>query len=200
MSEAQKSLVKLFFICLAFLILSGCQGAGSTNFQTMLQNLSRSYAPLWELFTAAAYVLGFGLTLKALHNLKVYGEARTMTSSQSSIKTPLAYLLAATFLIFIPSGFSVINSTFFSTPNPLSYTGGNVGSFTESSIVAVIGAVQLIGLIAFIRGWLLIARAGEHSGQPGAVGKAITHIIGGAFAINVVQVKDVVWNTLGFGG
>ncbi len=198
-STIRKDLLKIFCLLSVFLLLEGCEGANNNNFQTMLQHLSNSYPDLWRLLTAFSYVMGFALALKALYNLKIYGEMRTMTSSQASMKTPLTYMLASTMLIFAPTAFSIVNYTFFGDDNPLSYTSGGVGGFTQSSIIAVIGVVQIIGLVAFVRGWLLVARAGEQGGQPGTVGKAMTHIIGGAFAINVVQVKDVIWNTFGFG-
>jgi len=199
MSINRKNLLKALVLGSICLLLAGCTEAGGQNFQSMLVNLSRSYPDLWRLLTATAYILGFAMALRALFYLKVYGVMRTMTSSQSSIKTPVALLFASTMLIASPTAFNVVNMTFFGTASPLSYTGGAVGSFSQSSMIAVIGVVQIIGLIAFIKGWLLVARAGEGQGQPGAIGKALTHIVGGAFAINIVQLKDVVWNTFGFG-
>lgn len=199
MPLSRSYLLKLFFIISLCLFLSGCSGMGhSIDFQTMLQNLAKSYPNLWRLLTASSYIMGFFFIFKAVYSLKIYGESRTMSSSQTSIKGPLANILAGVMLIFIPTAFSMINMTFFGTPNLLSYNQGGIGVFTQESIAAVLGVVQLVGLIAFIRGWVYIARAGESSGGQPVIGKALTHIIGGAFAINVVQVKDVIWNTFGF--
>lgn len=198
MSSSRNFYIKLFFLIAAFLLLAGCSSTGtSVNFQTMLQNLSNSYPNLWRLLTAFAYVAGFFFVFKGVYALKAYGESRTMMSSNADLKGPLASILAGTMLIFSPAAFHMINLTFFGTPSILRYTDGGAGAFTQSSIIAVIGVVQIIGLIAFVRGWVYIAKAGAHSGQP-IMGKAITHIIAGAFALNVVQVKDMIWNTFGF--
>jgi len=197
MNAMGRTIVRLTIILIGFLVLTGCQGQ-TVDFQTMLQNLARSYDNLWRLATAAAYVMGFSMILKALYYLKVYGEMRTMMASQASIKTPLAYMFAGTLLIFSPDAFHMVNMTLFNTPYPLQYTGGSLKGWTADSTRAAIGMVQFIGLIAFIRGWVYIGRSGEQGGQPGSVGKGMTHIIGGALAINIIQFKDVLWATFGF--
>ncbi len=196
---SRQYVIKLVCLLAVFILLTGCSSSGSSvDFQSMLQNLSRSYPNIWKLLTATAYVMGFFFAFKGVYALKAYGESRTMMSSSANIKGPIAYLFAATMLIFSPAAFHMINFTFFGTSNILSYTGGGVGSISQTSIDSVIGVVQIIGLIAFIRGWVYVARSGEQSGGQQGSGKALTHIIGGALAINVVQLKDVIWNTFGF--
>lgn len=196
MHSMTRTTIRLVVILVGFLVLTGCQGT-TVNFQTMLQNLASSYGDLWKLVTATAYVLGFALIMKALYQLKIYGEMRTMMSSNASIKTPLTYMFAGTMLIFSPEAFSVINMTLFATPSPIHWSDAHLKGWTAESTRAAIGMVQLIGLIAFVRGWLYIARAGDQGGQP-VVGKGLTHIIGGVLAINILQFKDVLWATFGF--
>lgn len=192
-------LLKAIFLIAVSLLLVGCTGSSSpADFQSILQNLASSYPALWKMLTAAAYVLGWGLVLKAVYALKAYGESRTMMSSNTSIKGPMAYFFAGAMLIFTPAAFTMINMTFFGTPNIMSYTGGGVAQLSQTSVLAVLGVVQIVGLLAFIRGWMYLSKAGDHSGGQPVMGKALTHIFGGALAINVVQIKDVIWNTFGF--
>ena len=66
-------------------------------------------------------------------------------------------------------------------------------------MTALLGLVQVMGVIAFIRGWVLLGHAGEQNAQQGMFGKGLTHIIGGILAINIVGTKDLIWNTF-FGG
>lgn len=195
----RSGLLKLLCLVAVTLLLAGCTSSSSpTDFQSMLQNLSASYPDLWKLLTAAAYVLGWGFVLKAVYALKAYGESRTMMSSNASLKGPISYFFAGAMLIFTPKAFVMINTTLFGTPNILSYTGGGVAQLSQTSVVAVLGVVQIVGLLAFIRGWVYLSKAGEQSGGQPVLGKALTHIVGGAMAINVVQIKDVIWNTFGF--
>ena len=181
------------------LCLTGC-ASNAPDLQSMLVNLSASYPALWQLITATAYVLGFFMALKAIYYLKIYGEMRTMMANESSIKTPATLLLVAGVLIYSPTAFQVLMNTTFGTAQitPLSYSGTTQG-WTQASTNAVLGLVQVFGLIAFVRGWVYFARAGEKGAQPGMFGKGLTHIMGGLLAINIVGFKDVIWNTFGFG-
>ncbi|MDF1678748.1 MAG: type IV secretion protein IcmC, partial [Legionellaceae bacterium] len=95
---------------------------------TILINLANSLLPVQNLITGAAYLIGIAFALKALYSLKVYGEARTMQSSSSSIKEPVFYLLIAGMLIYFPTGFEVIMNTTFGYSNVLSYSDSEVVS------------------------------------------------------------------------
>lgn len=53
--------------------------------------------------------------------------------------------------------------------------------------------VQLIGFIAFVRGWFILASVGSPGGaQQGAFSKGLIHIIGGVIAINFVPFMQVI--------
>lgn len=54
--------------------------------------------------------------------------------------------------------------------------------------------IQLVGLCAFIRGWGLMG----HIGNRGGFGRAATHIIGGAWAVNIIGFFHMLG--LSFGG
>lgn len=186
-----------FILIIGLMLLSGCSGTANPDFQTVLQNLSGSFPGIWRLLTATAYVLGFFFAFKAIYTLKVYGESRTMMSSHASIKGPILNLLAATMLIFIPTGYDMINFTIFRQTGILNYNQGGIGSLSQDSVMIIQGIVQIVGLIAFIRGWILLAKSGDQGSQP-ILGKAFTHIIGGVLGINIALVQQMISNTLGF--
>jgi intracellular multiplication protein IcmC len=196
--ELRNLLYKLFLISLLSFLLSGC-GSNPPDLGQIFENLSATYPSIWKLLTAASYVLGFLFALKAVYVLKIYGQNMSMMSQTGSIKGPIFYFLVAGALIYLPTMFgTILNTTFgYSTPKPLEYAaGGSV--WTDQGLKAVLGIVQIVGLIAFIRGLIYIARAGDQGGQPGQMSRGLTHIIGGILAINIVGVKEVLWNTLGF--
>ncbi len=66
----------------------------------------------------------------------------------------------------------------------------------NKTIQAVLGFVQIIGAISFLRGWLIVRRAVEGAGQA-TVPQGITHILGGTAAINIDRVITVFNNTFG---
>lgn len=169
---------------------------------SMLINLMDSINPIKRMVTGAAYIIGIAFALKALYSMKIYGELRTMMASQTSIKEPLTYMLCALMLIAIPTGIDVVNNTTFGTNVPiLPYTqfptgGSPLGEGGE----ALIDFIQVLGAIAFIRGWVLLARSAGQGAPQGTYGKGLTHIIGGILAINVVATAQAVVNTFGLQG
>lgn len=170
---------------------------------TVLVNLANSLLPVQNLITGAAYLIGVTFALKALYSLKVYGEARTMMASNSSIKEPVIYLVVAGLLIYFPTAIDIVMSTTFGTTNILSY--GEVDSSAElfggdSDLGnALVIIFQTIGLYAFVRGWVLIARAASQGQPPGGTGKGLMHVFGGILAVNIVGTVEMINNTL-FGG
>lgn len=163
----------------------------------MLTNLSKTYPALWQMLTGACYLIGFGLAVRGVYYLKAYGEMRTMMASNTSLKTPVIFFIVASVLIYIPTGFQIVSQTVFGYSSPLTYS--NVTSGMNPIVLnAIAGLVSLIGLLAFIRGWLMLVAHAEHPGGQATLGKALTHIIGGLLAINILGVVNVIWNTFGF--
>lgn len=62
------------------------------------------------------------------------------------------------------------------------YSAAGGGGF-EGTIAAVLAFVQFLGLIAFIRGMMILKALGEN--KDGAMGRALTHILGGSAAMNI---------------
>jgi hypothetical protein len=77
--------------------------------------------------------------------------------------------------------------------NILVQGGSGVTAQAQAAMVGVLTFIRLIGYIAFIRGWLLINQAGQ--GKDGTLGRGITHIFGGAAAINVQITAGILANT-----
>jgi intracellular multiplication protein IcmC len=167
---------------------------------SILINIAKSLIPVQNLITGAAYIVGISFALKALYSLKIYGESKTMQSSSTSIKDPLFHLMVAGFLIFFPTGFEVIMNSTFGYSNVLAYSDSSLtdSMFGGDSQLgnAVVIIFQTIGLYAFTRGWILIARAASQGQQPGGTGKGLMHVFGGVLAVNIVGTIELLKNTL----
>lgn len=164
----------------------------------ILINLSDSLGPVSQLISGAAYLIGISFAFKALYHLKIYGELRTMMSSNTSFKEPMAYLFVAAIFIFLPTGVSLIMSTTFGYANPLAYSEwpSAGGTSVSPGMIAVFRLVQVIGLIAFIRGWIFIVKS-QGQGAQGGFGKGLTHIFGGIAGMNIIGTAQVISATLG---
>ncbi|HAU1640547.1 TPA: type IV secretion protein IcmC [Legionella pneumophila] len=171
----------------------------------ILANIANQLEPVQRLITGGAYLIGCAFIFKAIYSLKVYGEARTMMSSNTSIKEPVMYLMVGALLIYFPSLVSSVLQTTFGYSNPLAYSGGvSSGSDTISALFGsgslvgrpLVMIIRVIGLVAFVRGWVLIARSASQGQPPGGTGKGLIHVFGGILAINIVGTVDMINNTL----
>jgi intracellular multiplication protein IcmC len=169
----------------------------------VLTNLANSLAPVQRMITGAAYVMGVAFLFKALYTLRVYGESRTMMSTNQSIKEPILYLMVGAVFIYLPTAFSTLMQTTFGYTSvlqfaavsgrndTLSFLGGNNAMGRALAMI-----IQVVGLIAFVRGWILLARSASQGQPPGGTGKGLMHIFGGILAINVLGTIEVINNTL----
>lgn len=172
--------------------------APATDITGMIINFSSQYAQIYRFITGFAYVFGFSLVFKAIYHLKVYGEARTMMSTQTSLKQPGAYLFVGAIFIFMPTAISVMLNSTFGSSSILAYGNyaGGGSSTSAQGMVAIGRLVQLIGITAFIRGWIMVTKAVQQGAQQ-STGKALVHIIGGLCAINIWGFANVMYYSFG---
>jgi intracellular multiplication protein IcmC len=172
---------------------------------TILKNIAENLIPVQKLITGAAYLLGLGFFIKAVMSMKALGESRTMMSqTHGSLKEPLIYFLVASVLVYFPSALAALLTTTFGSSNILQYAPVNSQNTTISTLFgsssqvgqSLAMIIQTIGLVAFVRGWILIARSASQGQQPGGVGKGLVHIFGGILAMNIVLTLQIIDNTL----
>lgn len=175
-----------------------------TSQANILNNIANNLIPVQNLITGAAYLIGLAFAFKALYSLKVYGEARTMMSGNTSIKEPVLYIIVAAIFIYFPTGLDIMLNTTFGNSNILQYAPINSNNQTINSLFgsgSVVGRpltiiIQTIGLAAFVRGLVLVARSGSQGQQQGGVGKGLMHVFGGILAINIVATMNIINNTI----
>jgi hypothetical protein len=68
----------------------------------------------------------------------------------------------------------------------------------QRAVYAALTFFQLIGMIAFIRGWLILKNSVEGQGQA-TVAQGLTHIIGGVLCVNIYRFLEVMDTTFGTG-
>lgn len=184
--------------------MADCTGKGFSCWISsqvdILTNIASTLKPVQKLISGAAYLIGLSFAIKALYCLKSYGEQRAM-SSNSSLKEPMAYFLVAGMLIYLPTGFQILmNSTFGPNSSILAYSDSSTMAnfFGENSAAgsAITLIIQTLGLIAFVRGWVLIARSASQGQPPGGTGKGMIHVFGGILAMNIVGTLEILNNTI----
>lgn len=174
-----------------------------TDSVDMLAHIANSLIPVERLVTAAAYLMGIGFAIKAIFTLKTHGEQRSSLSGTGNMKESVVYLLVSAMLLYFPSAFQVLMNTTFGYSTVLAYSEnpyltGLLG--TDSSIGSSLTIiVQVIGLFAFVKGCIMIARGASQGQSAGNTGKGLMHIFGGVLAMNIVGTIKVIANTLYYG-
>lgn len=196
--DSIKSSIRLIVLTTLCLLLSGCTNASWPDIQQMFNNIGQSVPPLWSMVVGLAYIFGLAFIMRGVYALKVYGDMRTQMSSSSNLKTPLVLLLVGSALIFLPTTKAMMLTTIFAygDPMPLSYITSNP-LWSGQSTQVLLRIVQLVGLIAFVRGWVYLAQTTSHNPGQHTFGKAMTHIIGGILAVNIEGTREVLMGTLG---
>lgn len=175
-----------------------------SNQADILNNIAKNLGSVERLLTGAAYLMGISFAIKALFALKQHGESRSAMSQNTNMKEPLLYMLVAAVLLFFPTTFKIFMNTTFGYSSVLAYAPISSHNQTINSLFGVDSQagkalsliIQTIGLIAFIRGWVLIAKTATPGQQPGGTGKGLMHIVGGILAMNIVGTLHVLNNTL----
>ena len=168
----------------------------------VLHNLAEDLISVEKMLTGASYLMGLAFAMKAMFTLKSHGEQRSSMGA-SSLKESGLYMLVSAMLLYYPTAFEVIMNSTFGYSTPLAYAPINTSSPILGSLFGADSSVgqsltiiiQVIGLVAFLRGWLMIARSSAQ-GQHGNVGKGFMHVFGGVCAMNIIGFLDVMQNTL----
>lgn len=168
--------------------------SGAPSLDTMFSNFAESSVKLMNLVRWMALPIGLYISGLALIRLKDYSEG----GGRTKLSTPIMLAGIGAVLISFPVTVNIATQTIAlgdSTGNALSQVpsgGGAPG--VAAALAGVLLFVKLVGHIAFFRGFLILKGVAEGS-QSASVGRALTHIFGGAAAININATIDILANT-----
>lgn len=190
----------------AFQAGAGAMGGGSASqaaaggMDHVLCSFKSSIPGIMGLINLSALAVGAFLIIKALLLLPQLEQGRVeggkilwMLASGVALWSILPMISVA----FGTLGMGSFNAS--STSNILTsqFASSANGSF-DKSISSVLAFVQMIGLIAFFRGTLILKAMGDN--KDGSMGRALTHIMGGAAAMNITWTVGVLAKSIGFQG
>lgn len=160
----------------------------------MFINFKDSSIAVMQLMRWLALPLGLFISGLALIRLKEYSEG----GGRTKLSTPILLAVIGATLISFPIATNIATETMAlgaATGTELSRVpsgGGAPGA--AAALEGVLLFVKMIGHIAFLRGFLILKGVAEGS-QNQTVGKALTHILGGAAAININATVEILANS-----
>ena len=166
------------------------------NLYEMLESIAASIPSLVTLAQVFSYLTGVTLIIGSLYKLRTYGDFRVMMFAGVDIKGPFGTIFFGTFLIWLPSTLTTVTATFFGVGEPIGYDEGSGGSIYDLGIEVAMQIIAFVGLVAFIRGFMIMSRLGQQNQQPGTFAKGLSHIVGGIMAYHIGPTVDVIRNTL----
>lgn len=151
----------------------------NTDLVAMIGNISQSLFPVQSLISGLAYLLGILFFINAIAKLRKIGDARARSSSHEKMFVPIAYILGASALLYLPSALQALSVTAFGTGNILGYMASyNKLDITDSMQVVI----QTAGLIWFVRGCVLLVHSSDPSFKQGP--KGLAFLCAGVLAMN----------------
>jgi len=166
---------------------------------TLLQNVKKDMPRLLRFITAVSYFAGLWFAFSGVYELRIFGQSRVMMPTNVNMTGPMIRLIVGMFMMFLPSfvNISVYTLWHYGSSSVLLYPNQTKAGWRDV-MEGTIAVVRLIGYIAFIRGLILVTRSAKQGAPQGLLAKAMTHIIGGILAINVVGTLDALKGTFGW--
>jgi intracellular multiplication protein IcmC len=186
--------VLMGLVLLSSMLLTGCEGT-YPSIDQMVINVADTMPSLISLTTALSYIMGFVMIMRSVYRFKEYGDLRTMMSSQTSIWPPIMIMVVGGLLLFLPSTIDVGLATLFGSSSIMQYQDTSGGMDTAAMTSALILIMEFIGIIAVMRGVMMMQNVGQQGAQPGQLTKGVTFIIGGVMSINTYGTWKVLSNT-----
>lgn len=156
-----------------------------------------NFITIGKILSTVSIAIGLGLFLGGFFMLKRYGETRTFMSYHMTLGGPGMMILAGTMFLILPTTTATFLHAFWGGDwNPMRYSGTSNG--WDAYIPVVIIFVRIIGLGSLMRGIMLLSRTGKQGSQPGTIGRALTHMLGGILLLHILGTVQLIKSILGW--
>lgn len=188
------TLSRLLLLAALLAMPSVAMAQSAPSLDEMFANFRDSAVAIMNLVRWMALPVGLFISFKALMSLKDYTES----GGRVKLSTPIMLAAIGATLIAFPVATNIATETIAlgaATGTQLSRvpTGGGAPA-VQPAIEGILMFVKMVGHIAFFRGFLMLKSVAEGA-QQASIGRALTHIFGGAACINIDTTLEVLVNT-----
>lgn len=164
------------------------------NIVNMFANGLASFEALIRLVKLTAAIIGLFLIVNSIYKFSQMG-----TDPKITAKIPITMFLCGVGIFAVVATSGVLTNTLAvgtNGPGELFVKESNIkgSDITRQGLLSIVTFIRLLGYIAFIRGWIIINDYAQGK-QQASLGKGLTHLIGGVFAINITATAGVLANT-----
>jgi intracellular multiplication protein IcmC len=184
--------------------MSGAEVGSGAMDELMMNFISDIYGPTTGLLTAFSYIAGIAFLLVGISRLTKKMEEGPR--GPAGFGTIMTFIASGALFSFGDTMGTFVNSLFGSRDISINASIdadvlADVEDIerVESVLTALMGFIMLVGFIAFMRGWFVLRNFAD--GQQGAtLMQGLTFLIGGALAINLGGLINMIQATLGIAG
>lgn len=191
MRPAARSLPLLVIVALVG--LGFADAAHAENLAQMAQNFEQSFPGIRKLIAGSFALLGLGMVVGSLFAFVRHSEGK------GELRTAIALFFVGIAFWQANDMVNTLTATMFGgqgNTDLFAYQPGGMssGGALGGAMSAVLGFIQIVGYVAFGRGWILINRYAAGTLEDG-LGRGLTHLAGGVLAINVKVTVMALVNT-----
>ena len=182
---------------------NGAVTAGGLD-EMVVRLVSDTMNPMGSLLWGFCYLAGIVLVMVGI--MRLLKTAQEGPRGPGGLGTIMTFIVAGA-LLSIDQMLGAWSTSMFNDENvahygTLAFTSG-MGpaeiAHVHAVISAILGFVMILGWISFIRGWFILRDVAEGN-QQASMMAAMTHIFGGALAVNLGPVLNAVQETFGLAG
>ena len=171
---------------------AGGAGGGGTGLDGMMSGfIDNIKNPIQSVVALTAFLSGLFMMVRGLMKASKFG----FDPKANSVHSVLTHIGFGALLMTIGDNLDMMLESVFGNHDKsggsviswggLSALSGGVSSQFTTAVNAALTFVQLIGCIAFVRGWLIMKKVVEGGHGNVTMAQGITHILGGVLAINI---------------
>ena len=148
----------------------------------MFANLSRSLPKVQLFLGGLSYLMGIAFIMVGLEKFRKHQESGQHGSTSSHAWEAYAYLLAGAAMLYLPSTFGALSSSFFGAQTSVLAYGG----YDPYDIYPAMELlIETVGIIWFLRGCVLLAHSSKpNQGKQSHGLKGLVFLVAGLFSIN----------------
>jgi hypothetical protein len=168
-----------------------------TTINSMWTSFATSIPQLESMVVGFAYVLGIAFIFHAIGQFHDLADRYTKHSVKGGMFEPMAYLLSGSILLWLPSWLPVFEATIFGTDSPLAYSSAvvsNMPLLQNMSNYAVTETLELVGIVFFVRGVVLMALSSAPGTQHGTRG--FIFMVAGVLSVNFPATFSLIQDTI----
>lgn len=175
----------------------------AVDFFTALENLSKTFGSISFLAVTIAQLIGVVLVFRGIAMYKIFATQSLSSAQRGELAGPLVHIVVGAILVYVGGTINVSVETLFGSNVD---TSGDLKAYLppgsdekwQALLAVLVKYFKLIGLLAFLKGWIILSKMGHAGSQPGSIGKGMTHIVGGILLMNMVETMRLLSCTFGF--